>query len=178
MSKRLKRISTASSIKSKATKPDGWWHSMITVVIAVMLFITVYFIYGLKPAAYVALGCLFNLVMGPDLDQGSITYNEKMVGYIPVLGPLAQKVWIVIWAPYAVLIPHRSPLSHFPILGTIIRLSYLLFAICCIISITFVIPLNASFYVISSKLFEEYLLFSVFGLILADFGHWLRDTLG
>lgn len=38
-----------------------------------------------------------------------------------------RRWWILkfIWYPYRAMIPHRSPLSHWPIIGTAIRLGYL-----------------------------------------------------
>ena len=53
------------------------------------------------------------LMLGPDLDTRSIHY--KRWGWLR---------WI--WLPYRTRIKHRSPLSHGPILGTTIRVCYLL----------------------------------------------------
>ena len=58
-------------------------------------------------------GYLFGgLMFGPDLDIHSVQY--KRWGYLR---------WI--WLPYRASMPHRSPLSHGPILGTVLRLLYL-----------------------------------------------------
>jgi uncharacterized metal-binding protein len=59
------------------------------------------------------------LMFGPDLDLKSRPYRRW--------GPLR-----FIWKPYQALIPHRSKLSHGPILGTIIRIVYFLFMFCVV----------------------------------------------
>ncbi len=58
------------------------------------------------------------LMFGPDLDLQSRPYSRW--------GPLR-----FIWKPYQVALPHRSVLSHGPVLGTIIRIAYfvLMFAL-------------------------------------------------
>lgn len=50
--------------------------------------------------------------MGPDLDTRSLPFKRW--------GALR-----FIWEPYRVMIPHRSFLSHGPVVGTLIRLIYL-----------------------------------------------------
>ena len=63
------------------------------------------------------------LILSPDLDQTTITASEWYM--VRRLGPLAG-LWIAYFWPYAVLIKHRSALSHWPVLGTVGRLAYLL----------------------------------------------------
>lgn len=53
------------------------------------------------------------LMFGPDLDLQSRPYNRW--------GPFR-----FIWKPYQIALPHRSTLSHGPMLGTIIRIIYFL----------------------------------------------------
>lgn len=62
-------------------------------------------------------------LIDPDLDQPGRTHTENRI--TRNLGPLAGGAWRALWAPYAILIPHRSPLSHWPGLGTLIRAGYL-----------------------------------------------------
>ncbi len=38
----------------------------------------------------------------------------------------------IIWIPYQRFIPHRSPLSHFPVIGSLIRLAYLAIWLSCL----------------------------------------------
>ena len=61
-------------------------------------------------------GCLYmfsGYVLSPDLDRHSTPYNRW--GYFK---------WY--WRPYQKVIKHRSPWSHWIILGTLIRLAYIL----------------------------------------------------
>lgn len=53
------------------------------------------------------------LMFGPDLDLDSKPYRRW--------GPLRY-----LWKPYQAALPHRSTLSHGPILGTVIRIAYFL----------------------------------------------------
>ena len=57
---------------------------------------------------------LGDLFLSPDLDHnvGSLSYRAW--------GPLR-----FVWMPYMYLVPHRSAVSHFPIVGTAGRLLYL-----------------------------------------------------
>lgn len=72
-------------------------------------------------AGGVALGFVLNGDL--DVDGGSIAFHN--VRRLPLVGKLLAFTWRVLWWPYAKIVPHRSPLSHLPILGTLIRVSYL-----------------------------------------------------
>ena len=52
------------------------------------------------------------LMLGPDLDIHSVQYKRW--------GPIR---WI--WLPYQIAIKHRSPFSHGPVIGTLLRIIYL-----------------------------------------------------
>lgn len=72
-------------------------------------------------AAAAGAGMAFGIVCNPDLDLSQITIAERtMVQKIGAIGWL----WLVIWWPYAKLVPHRHWISH-SVAGTFIRLSYL-----------------------------------------------------
>lgn len=63
-------------------------------------------------------------MIDPDLDHEQLrTWTELRI--YRYLGVWPGRVWQAIWAPYGVLIPHRSALSHLPGLGTAIRAAYL-----------------------------------------------------
>lgn len=72
-------------------------------------------------AGGVALGFALNCDL--DVDGGSIAFQN--VRRLPVIGKALAIAWRIIWWPYAKIVPHRSAISHFPILGTLIRVSYL-----------------------------------------------------
>ena len=79
--------------------------------------------YPLPEIAAASGGVFLGLLLSPDLDvdQGSISFEYAR----NLFGGLFGAVWAMVWKPYSYLIPHRSPLSHFPVLGTVIRLGYL-----------------------------------------------------
>ena len=73
-----------------------------------------------------AAGFLLGLYVGrrvdPDLDMTQITLTERRaIQRNFVFGHL----WRIYWLPYSKLIPHRSPLSHLPGAGTLLRWLYL-----------------------------------------------------
>jgi len=68
------------------------------------------------------LGILFGVFMDPDLDLPGKTMSEARMRQVnPVLGQL----WYWFWWPYAKMSHHRG-ISHVPVLGTGIRVVYLL----------------------------------------------------
>ncbi len=121
--------------------------------------------------------CIF---VNPDLDQDGLSYAETMftkltrfdLGKKPLgvlvsrffrgIGITLMGLWIAIWGMYSAMIKHRSPLSHWPILGTAIRVAYILVPI---------VMLTGNYQVFLSTWF----LYTVAGLALADAGHFLRD---
>lgn len=95
--------------------PSGRTHDRITLlclplVAASTLAITQQ--YG--PTLWVSAGFLLGgMMLGPDLDIHSVQY--KRWGWLR---------WI--WLPYRSLMKHRSPYSHGPIIGTVVRVLYLM----------------------------------------------------
>ncbi len=83
-------------------------------------------------AAFFASGCLAGLVIGPDLDVRHFTHAEGVLrSSAGSAGRLLAGIWYALWWPYARLIPrHRHPLSHFPLVGTLGRVLYLLLVLC------------------------------------------------
>lgn len=100
-----------------------------------------------------AAGCFSGLLLTPDLDvdNGSISeYFAAGLGYWP------QKIWNAYWMPYRKIMAHRSFLSHFPVVSTIIRIVYLFWWL------YFAgYPLPPAF---------------VVGLITSDTIHWMMDS--
>lgn len=115
-------------------------------------------------------GCLTGLVLDPDLDVDGLTRSEwQILKRFWILGV----VWVVLWWPYAKLIPHRSPLSHFPVMGTVGRLFYLLLWAVAITSLASW-PLGWVQWipdVVAHPLFAAWLV----GLMISDAGHWAMD---
>lgn len=115
------------------------------------------------------LGCLLGMILTPDLDQVAISFSEW--GMVKKLGPLGF-FWMGLWYFYARAIPHRSPLSHLPILGTAIRVVYtasLLVAAWAILGRPILPPMPVWGWAFLLGGFE--------GLVVSDTGHFLLDLL-
>lgn len=110
-------------------------------------------------------GCLAGIFLTPDLDQQTLSHSEHLlVRWTFGLG----YGWVLLWYPYARLIPHRSPLSHFPILGTLGRLLYLAFWLC--------LPAlwGWKWFTLPTHL-DALWLWAAGGLALSDLGHYVFD---
>ncbi len=95
--------------------PAGRTHDRITLWCLPVVTISSFgFTYSLPLTVIVSLSFLVGgFMLGPDLDIRSIQYARW--------GPLR---WI--WLPYQRAIKHRSQLSHGPIIGTALRVAYLM----------------------------------------------------
>jgi uncharacterized metal-binding protein len=69
-----------------------------------------------------AAGCVAGILVTPDLDIDAGNISDTMIRKI---FPPAQWLWRILWTPYAKLISHRSPISHFPFIGTLFRIGYI-----------------------------------------------------
>ena len=69
----------------------------------------------------VLIGSAAGTFITPDYDFEHNLPKWK-IGRVPVLGPL----WNLLWYPYALLVKHRSFVSHSPVFGTLGRIGYLL----------------------------------------------------
>jgi len=95
--------------------PNARTHDAITYAIIPFTFLAAEMYWGDHTTSAVAtIAMLFSgLMFGPDLDLDSKPYRRW--------GPLK-----FLWKPYQAALPHRSKLSHGPILGTVIRIVYFL----------------------------------------------------
>lgn len=100
--------------------PNGACHSAATIATASAMLS--YYMAGNEWALWAALGVFTGLVVEPDLDQD---YQAAPLGTMRQTGgDLLARVWQLYWTPYAKLIPHRSILSHFPVIGSVGRMLY------------------------------------------------------
>lgn len=77
------------------------------------------------PDLQFAVGALIGVMITPDcdVDNGFIAYH-----YIKKsLGSFAERIWDYIWFFYRRSLKHGSELSHFPIISTLGRITYLFF---------------------------------------------------
>jgi len=96
--------------------PNATTHDTITLVLVPLTYLGAEMYWGgdHTMSAIATAAMLFaGLMFGPDLDLQSRPYSRW--------GPLR-----FIWKPYQVALPHRSVLSHGPVLGTVIRVTYFL----------------------------------------------------
>lgn len=93
--------------------PNARTHDTITYAAIPFTFLAAEFYWGDHTTSVIAtVAMLFSgLMFGPDLDLDSKPYRRW--------GPLK-----ILWWPYKAALPHRSVLSHGPILGTVIRIVY------------------------------------------------------
>lgn len=68
-----------------------------------------------------AAGAFCGVILTPDLDVDDGTISEHFVRSV---SNIAQKVWWIYWYPYRRIMKHRSFLSHFPVVSTLIRVVY------------------------------------------------------
>lgn len=153
--------------------PDGRVHSMASILLAGAAGFTTYQLHLLDQPHAVALACgsLAGLLLTPDLDvdTGSVSddWARSVVGRGPAL------FWWLIWRPYSALIPHRSPFSHFPILGTVLRLGYLSLVVWVI---AWSVHLAAPITIPAIHTIPWWFPLAFVGLALSDFLHWVLDN--
>lgn len=116
----------------------------------------------------VSAGCLAGLLLTPDLDinNGSISNHHARRTFGQVVGI----IWEVAWKPYSWIIPHRSPLSHAPVIGTALRLFYL----SCVVYLLLRLAGIAVPTVIPTAL-PWWFPFVFIGLCLSDTAHYILD---
>ncbi len=153
--------------------PNGTIHNRSIVALAVVLPVAT-LAGGLLPAGRalaLSAGCLAGLLISPDLDidRGNISYKiiRRSMGCLPGI------LWKLFWLPYARLIPHRSWMSHGLVIGTLLRLAYLLCVPAVLWGMTsMVLPLPAL-----SAPHWTWLPFAILGLIAADALHSILDLI-
>ena len=101
--------------------PNGRCHSAATIS-AASVFLT-YSMTGAAWAIFCACGAFTALVVEPDLDQDAQAAPLSTMRQTG--GDGLAKLWQWYWSPYAALIPHRSWISHAPVVGTLGRAVYL-----------------------------------------------------
>ena len=70
-----------------------------------------------------AIGSLVGILVSPDLDVDAGNVSNTLIKQ--KVGLYADMGWRGLWYQYSASIKHGSPLSHFPIIGTLGRVIYL-----------------------------------------------------
>ena len=148
---------------------SGVAHARATAVLTPITAVTVaYYTESLFLASLAAAGCACGIILSPDLDLEQTTRSERvLLNKSPLLG----KLFKIYWYPYGVFIPHRSAISHFPVVGTLSRVAYLL-----------IIPALLAYQhdkvpQLIEWVMSDITLFLVLGLIVSDTAHTLMDIL-
>jgi uncharacterized metal-binding protein len=111
-------------------------------------------------------GVLSGLIISCDLDVDNGFIGFYFLRKIPFVGPIISMAWRIYWFGYAKLIPHRSWISHAPIISTFIRVALL--------GITWLVIANLLH--ISEFLVSWHYLFIYFiGLCISDTKHFVLD---
>ena len=130
---------------------SGRSHSIASLTAATCFAVTA--IYTVNPALlWTAAGAFVGVALTPDLDHDDGTLSEY---FMRGISDKLQRVWWAYWCPYRKLISHRSFFSHFPIVGTIIRVMYLFWWL----------------YLAGHPLPPAF----INGLVAVDFLHWSMD---
>ncbi|NJN44419.1 MAG: DUF2227 family putative metal-binding protein [Anaerolineae bacterium] len=123
-----------------------------------------------------ATGSLAGLILSPDLDVPQRTHSNYIM--YELLGRIGGGLWFAFWWPYSRMIPHRSPLSHWPILGTLGRLLYII-----VLSAPLWYGFTWFWFGAGSNLptpnpvVTTWLGWAILGLILSDILHFVMDNM-
>lgn len=149
--------------------PGGKVHTALTVA-TMSGVIAPYAIVQLNgdPWLYVA-GCVTGLLITPDLDINNGNISDT---FIRRVSPVAQWLWRLFWTPYALILPHRSTFSHFPFIGTLLRIGYI-FLLLNLFSLLFFLILRM-FNTAHPIWIWNWSFF--FGLAHVDIIHWWADN--
>jgi len=123
---------------------------------------------GMLAAGVAGAGMLATLAVHPDLDLVETYIHHK------VRANRLLFFWYAPWWPYGKLVPHRHWISHFPFIGTILRIAYLaiptLFIMAC--AMTQKPEWNVVYeYNIPARL----AMWFIFGMMVSDTLHYLMD---
>lgn len=149
--------------------PGGKVHSALTVA-TLSGVIAPYALVQLNgnPWLYAA-GCITGLLITPDLDINNGNISDT---FIRKVSPVVQMIWRLFWTPYALILPHRSLFSHFPFVGTLLRLGYI-FVWLNLFNLLFFL-VGRTFDTVSLVWVWNWSFF--FGLCHADIIHWFADN--
>jgi uncharacterized metal-binding protein len=164
--------------------PDGLAHASASVVIAWSPWM-IWMANNIRPilpavtietAMAISIGSLAGILISPDLDLEERTYGK---GILWRSNGLVGAAWAALWWPYSQIVQHRSILSHGPIIGTLLRLAYLVTVPLLAWAI-----LSAAFHWPAAPAPEPILWWLqhpgrwfVLGLALSDAAHWAMDNL-
>lgn len=141
--------------------PSKQVHDAISSTASVAAFSIGQWVVGLDPALSVTMmfGVWCGIPLTPDLD---VAENRKK-----------RTVWNIFWYPYAKFMPHRHPLSHWPVLSTLLRLLYI------VLLPALVLLAFDQWYNVTTLLYgyRDFVIAWFFGLVISDTLHWFADII-
>lgn len=153
--------------------PNGRIHAINTAMLTVASIGAIPVLvgnYGLSMWA-LPLGAFSGILISPDLDVDGGNESDFIIR--KKFGTVPQALWRVFWFAYSKLVPHRSAISHFPILGTTIRVGYILFPL-------FLVELFFNANIVQSAgwlVIQPWFKWWFIGLCLADLWHTILDVI-
>ena len=150
--------------------PSGKVHSITNVVVALSSSATMFLLQrGNEATLGVATGAMVGIMVGCDNDVDSGNIADYIIKRYT--GNIVETVWVMLWTVYRKAFKHRSFLSHFPLVSTIIRIAYLA-------AFYFLIATPLKYLSSFVQVDWAYFLWWAFvGLVLADTSHWGLDKL-
>jgi len=130
----------------------------VSLFLGIILYPLVGLIGSIMAIIFCWLGCNYQRIATPDLD-----INNGFYGFFLLRKkfPILALIWEYYWKIYALIIPHRSKLSHFPVISSLIRFIYIL---------PLLFPLWWTFNIV-----WDWWLYFLIGIILMDLGHIILD---
>lgn len=125
---------------------------------------------GFRAGIACSLGVLATLAVNPDLDLLESSFKSKVRNkslFLP---------WWLLWMPYSMAIPHRHTYSHAPLLGTFIRVMYLLFFVALTMAILVTANLITPETIFDSDPPRWFILWFLAGMAVSDAIHWFLDV--
>jgi uncharacterized metal-binding protein len=162
-------------------RSDGYYHDRITLALAPLSALACAVAFaklGLSWPLAAGLGLaggLAGLVIGPDLDQEGLSHADTFWRRFGCVGSVLVGAWVAFWGPYSWAIPHRSALSHWPLIGTAGRLAYIAAAYLLADGVLMITLSPVRLPPLAAYPLEA--LAAVAALAVADTGHWVRDVL-
>lgn len=144
--------------------PDGKTHTKATLMLSVAVLIL---FRPIEIALLLFFGCLIGTVITPDLDVDTGHYGFHIVR--KRFGRFIGGLWAIYWWPYRKIVPHRHAVSHFPLVSTFLRFTYLFLPIFLLFPT--ILGLN------SPNLLEFWGFWVFLGTVLADCLHTVMDLL-
>jgi uncharacterized metal-binding protein len=163
---------------------DGKTHALGTQTLAVLLFAAEATYgkingYAFAPtviySAVLAGGAMLGSILTPDLDVNAGSISEEEVREV---SPFGENLWWIYWFPYRMILPHRSPFSHWPVIGTIGRLLYLSIPYWIILGITYFVSPASFNWIMENSIWLvtlPYFRVAVLGLAGSDLLHFFMD---